>query len=64
MIQAVVAPVFHQYEAQPAGAQSRVGSPPHGRTQLPVISQFSTDPPVTILLQMLLQPLALVTVTQ
>jgi hypothetical protein len=64
MIQGVVAPVFHQYEAHPAGAQSRVGSPLQGSVQLPVISQLVTHPAVTILLQTLLQPLVLVTVTQ
>src|SRR5687768_16968824 len=59
----VVAPLLHAYEDIPVGAQSCV-VPPGQTDELPVIEQVGAWLVVTVLLQVLLQPLAFVIVTE
>ena len=62
VIQLVVAPLLHKYDAAPAGTHSFVDFP--GQiTLLPVIVQTGLGETVTALLQVLLHPAVFVTVT-
>jgi hypothetical protein len=58
----VVAPVFHKYEARPAGAHHCVELPEQTEL-LPVIRQLGSGFTVNALLHELVQPLLLVVVT-
>jgi hypothetical protein len=63
VMQLVVAPVLHKYEEAPAATQSCVDPPGH-IAELPVIVQTGLDITVTAWLQLLVQPPALVMVTE
>jgi len=63
VMQRAVAPVFHRYELIPNGAHNVVVSPSSG-LRLPVMLHNGASPTVTVLLQTLLHPLELVTVTE
>ena len=63
VIHCVVAPVLHEYAESPAGAQSCVALP-WQMVVLPVMLQLGSCLTVTVLLQVLLQPLESVTITE
>ncbi len=63
VMQLVIAPVLHSYDADPAGTHNSVDCPPQ-IVRSPVMEQAGKLSSVTVALQTLVQPFASVTVTE